>query len=86
VVAAAPLPEGAGDLAPRHVTRVQHAPDGVRALAGERGLAVGIPVERHAPLDQLAHISRPFVDQQIDRRAIAQPGAGGKRIGQMQFG
>ena len=84
--AATPVPERAGDLTTGDVTRVQHAPDAVGAFPRERRRAIRIPIERHAPVDQLAHVPRSFVDQQIDRGLIAQPRAGGKRIGQMQFG
>ena len=82
--AADPAPQRAGNLAARDVARVQHAPDAVRAFARERGLAIRVPIERHAPLDQLAHVARAFVDEQIDgrrdrtaprRRQACRPGA-----------
>ena len=80
------MPQRPGDLTTGDVARVQHAPDAVGAFARERRRAIRIPVERHAPLDELAHVPRSFVDQQFDRGLVAQPRAGGKGIGQMQFG
>src|SRR5205085_1711736 len=52
------LPEGAADLTPGGVRRVQDAPGTVRPFDGQRQLAVGIAVEGRAPLDQLAHVAR----------------------------
>ena len=37
------------------------------------GAAVGIPIERDAPLDQLAHVPRALVDEHLDRLASHSP-------------
>jgi hypothetical protein len=84
--AAGTRPQSARNLAARDIARVQHAPDAVRTFPRKCRLASRVAIERHTPLHELAHVPRPFVDQQIHGRLIAQPRAGGKRIGQMQFG
>ena len=46
----------------------------------EQQLALGL-VERGAPLDELADVPRRLADDHLDDLAIAQPGAGGERVG-----
>ena len=74
------MPERAGDLAAGRVARVQHATHGVRAFAAERGRAVGVAIEVGAPVEELAHVVRPLVDEHLDRRHVAQAGAGLERV------
>ena len=42
-------------------------------------------VERSAPLDQLANVPRRLADDHLDDFAIAQPGAGDERVGDVVF-
>ena len=51
-----------------------------RRFAAERGPAVGGEVEPRAPRDQLAHVARPVLHEDADRRFVAQPVAGAHRV------
>ena len=54
------------------------------AFDRERGLALGIAIERGAPLHQLAHVARTVFDEHRDRALVAQSVARGDRVGEMQ--
>ena len=64
--------------------RVHDAVLRVRRLAAERQPPVRIEIEMRAGRLQLAHASRPFFDEHLDRRRVAQRGAGGERVLPMQ--
>ena len=70
----------------RRATGVHDAWPGVAALAGERQRAGGLAVELDAQRDQLVHAPGAFVDQNPHRLLVAQAGAGGERVGQVQVG
>ena len=56
------------------------------ALAGQGQQPAGLAVELGAERDELAHPPGPLVDEHADRVDVAQPGAGGQRVGQVQVG
>ena len=61
----------------------------VAALAGQRergGRAVAGAVEHRAERHELAHPVRAFGDEHPDRVGVAEPGAGGERVGEVQLG
>jgi hypothetical protein len=76
--------EHARDLAARRIARVQHAPHRVRGLAREIERAVRLAIERRPPVDQLAHVARPLVDEDADGVVVAEAVAGGNRVGEVQ--
>ena len=47
---------------------------------GRAPVAVGVAIEARAPLHQLAHVARAFLDQHAHRRLVAQPVAGAHRV------
>ena len=50
----------------------------------KRELAVGIAIEARAPLDQLADVARAVLDEHLHGPLVAQPVAGGDRVGGVQ--
>ncbi len=79
-------PEQTGDLAARRVACMQDAAYAVGRLTSERRRAVGVAIEFRTPLDQLAHVARPFANQHVNRFRQAQPVAGGDRVARVQLG
>ena len=77
-------PQHAADLPAGRIVGVQHAPRAVRALDRQRRIAVGVAVERGAPLHQLADVAWPVADEHFHRLRVAQPVASGHRVGGMQ--
>ena len=76
------------DLRPGGVAaRMDHARHRMTALArpGELAIAVDV-VEVRAERHELAHPGRPLVGQYSHRVGIAQPTAGGQRVGAVQLG
>jgi hypothetical protein len=51
------------------------------APSRQRRLAVGVAIEPRAPVHQLADVPRPFLDEHAHGRFVAQPVAGGDRVG-----
>ena len=78
------LPERAADLAAGRVAGVQDPADAVRRFEPERRLAVRVAIEPRAPVDQLAHVARAFLDEHAHGRFVAQPVAGADRVGGVQ--
>ena len=58
----------------------------VPALAGQGERAAALAVELDAQGDQLVHPARALVDQDAHRLLVAQAGAGGQGVGQVQVG
>ena len=54
------------------------------AFDRQRQLAVGVPIEGRAPLDQLAHVARAVLDQHRTAALVTQPVAGRQRVGRVQ--
>ena len=79
-----PRPERSRDLAAGRIPRVQHAAHRVRAFASQGGPAVGITIERDAPIQQLPDIAGSLGDHDIHRVGIAEPGARIERVGHVQ--
>ena len=50
------------------------------------GCPSAVAIELHAPLDQLADVSRTVLDQHWTARVVAEAVAGGHRVGGVQFG
>ena len=70
----------------RRAAGVDDAGVRVAALAGQQQLARGVAVEDGAEGDQLVDPGRALVDQHPHGVGVAQPGAGGQRVGQVQVG
>ena len=66
--------------------RMQHAVDGVRALASERDPSVPAAVEADAELDQAADRRGALPGQDADGGRVAEPRAGADRVGGVAFG
>ena len=80
-----PLDLGAGGVA----AGVHDAGDRVPTLPGERehaAVAVAGPVEHRAQRDELADPVGAFGDEHPHRVRVAEPGAGGERVGEVQLG
>ena len=80
-----PLDLGAG----RVTTGVHDARHRVTTLAGQgkrRGRAVAGAVEHRAERHELAHPVGSLGDEHAHRVGIAEPGAGGERVGEVQLG
>ena len=58
----------------------------VAALAGQQQLAGGVPVEDGAEGDQLVDPGRPLVHEHPHRVLVAQPGARGQGVGEVEVG
>ena len=58
----------------------------VAALAGELELALGVAVEGGAERDELVDARRALVDEHAHGVDVAQPGAGGERVGEVEVG
>ena len=71
---------------PGRVAGVQHAPHAVRRFAPERRPSVRVAIEARAPVDQLAHVARAFLDEHVDGRLVAQSVAGADRVRRVQRG
>ncbi len=80
------LPQRTPDLAPRRIARVQDAAATVRRLQGECRRTVRGAIELGAPLHQLAHVARPFFDEDPDGPLVAQAIARGDRVGEVHRG
>ncbi len=80
------LPQRPANLAAGRVARVQHAADAVGGLEAERQLARRVAIEPRAPLDQLAHVPRAFLDEHAHGRLVAQSVAGANRVASMERG
>ena len=65
---------------------VHDAGDGVATLAGERERAVLFAIEHGAERDQLGDARRPFVDEHADGFDIAETGARGEGVGEVEVG
>jgi 3-dehydroquinate synthase len=78
------VPQRASDFAAGCIACVQHAANGVRGLTPERGPAARIEIESRAPVDELAHVARTFLDEDAHRRFVAQAVAGARRVGCVQ--
>ena len=79
--------QGPFDLGPRGRTAgVDHPGPGVPPLAGQGQRPGGLAVELHPEGDQLVDPARPLVDQNADGLLVAEPGAGGQGVGQVQIG
>ena len=82
------LAEGADHLAPGRVGGVQDAPLRVPALAPEVVLVVvgvAAQVEVRAQGDEIAHPVRALAHHHLDRVAVAEPVAGGERVGDVRL-
>ena len=85
-------PVGGLDQSPLHLgpgrrpSGMDHARVGVPTLAGQSQEPAGLPIEVHPERDQLMDPARALVDQNPHRLLVAEPGAGGQRVGQMQIG
>src|SRR5206468_12188763 len=82
------LAEGPDHLAPGRVGGVQDAPLGVPALAPEVVLVVvgvAAQVEVRAQGDEIAHPVRALAYHHLDRVAVAEPVAGGERVGDVRL-
>ena len=58
----------------------------VPALARQRQRATGIAVEHRTQSDELVHACRTLVDEHAHDIGVAQPGAGGEGVGQVEVG
>ena len=65
---------------------VHHPGVRVAALAGQQQLTGGVPVEDGAERDQLVDPGRPLVHEHPHRVVVAQPGAGGQGVGEVEVG
>ena len=70
----------------RGAAGVDHAGHAVSALAGQLQPALRIAIEQRAEGDQVVHAAGSLVDQHPDRFDVAEPHAGGQRVGQVQVG
>ena len=64
---------------------MQHAPHAVRRLAPERGPSTCVPLEARAPVEQLAHVRGPLLDEHAYGLLVAQPVARANRVGRVQL-
>ena len=80
------LPEHAADFPARRVAGMQHTPHAVRRLAPERGPSACVALEARAPVEQLAHVHGPLLDEHADGLLVAQPVARANRVGRVQLG
>src|SRR5690606_38889964 len=71
-------------LAPRHVLRMQDAPNTVGAFASHVECAGSIAIELGPPVDQLAYAGRPLTDEHGDGRRIREAIAGDVRVLRVQ--
>src|SRR6185436_11734129 len=79
-------PQQPRDLASRGVARVQYAAHAVRGLASAGQLAVGVAIEARAPVEQLLHVRRPFLDEHAHGVLVAEAVAGLDGVGGVERG
>ncbi len=65
---------------------VHHPGHGVPALPRQGQAAGGVEVEHRPQGDEVLHPARPLVDQDPDGVDVAQAGAGGQGVGQVEIG
>src|SRR5690606_39700236 len=73
-------PQSARHLPTRDVVGVYHAAGGMPALAGEVELALRVPGEGDAELQQLAHPLGRLAHAELDHLAVAEAGARLERV------
>ena len=66
--------------------RVQNTAPAVRPFDGECRTPLGIEIEASPPLDQFPHVTRSILHEDVHRFGVAEPVAGGERIGRVERG
>ena len=78
-------PQQPCDFAPGGVAGVQHASDAVRGFASKGRTSIGIAIEGGAPVEQLVHVARSLVHEDVNRGWYTESVTGSHRVARMQL-